>query len=112
MACVPLIAALPTQGLAQRQPEADAFLTGNQLYSYCNSELSNMRTHCLGYIEGAVDSVPPSSGGKTFFCVPKGVEAGQMRDVVVGYLRNHAESRHQLAAYLVLMALQQAYPCR
>jgi hypothetical protein len=44
-------------------------------------------------------------------CMAPNVKSGQLRDVVVKYLRDHPEKRHLGAANLVSLALQGAFPC-
>jgi hypothetical protein len=58
---------------------------------------------------GVFDSV--STGG-TPLCGWDGVTAQQLRDIVVQYLYTHPADRHERANYLVVRALQAAFPCR
>ncbi len=41
-----------------------------------------------------------------------GVTNGQVRDVVVKYLKDHPEERHFLASILAVKALSKAFPCK
>jgi hypothetical protein len=45
-------------------------------------------------------------------CVPDGVSAGQLVEVVKKWLREHPENWHYGADSLVAAALQEAFPCR
>jgi hypothetical protein len=47
-------------------------------------------------------------------CVPrdKGVSQQQVRDIVVGYLRDHPELRLYSASSIASRALQEAFPCK
>jgi hypothetical protein len=48
------------------------------------------------------------------FCVPQGnsgVRTDQLLDVVLLYLRDHPETRHQPAPALVINALKEKSPC-
>jgi hypothetical protein len=62
---------------------------------------------CLGYILGAADAL--QSAHK--ICIPKGVEAAQVLDVVKLYIRQHPEVRHYSASHLVVTALNEKFSC-
>jgi hypothetical protein len=92
------LAASPVMG-------ATHFLTGEALYKLCTSPSAAQQGECLGYLEGIVDAGDNELPGAN--CVPPGVKSGQVRDVVVTYLRDHAaKDRHLLRAdFLVRMAV-------
>ena len=74
--------------------------TGNTLLEACESKDEFQQAFCLGYIAGASDV--DGMDGATFperrrSCVAESVTNGQVRDVVVKYLREHPEERHVLA---------------
>ena len=85
-----------------------SFRTGNQLLDECQTDPSSPKlAACLGYIMGFVDAL---EGGHSF-CADVGVTAEQFKDVVKFYLRDHPETRHLPAADLVIVALQEKFPC-
>ena len=87
---------------------AAAFVTGNDLYSWCKDENATyLDGACLGFIEGRWDL----AGGLGLICGEKGVTGRQVRDVVFRYLQIKPEIRHQPAASLVLQAVHDAFPC-
>jgi len=45
-------------------------------------------------------------------CIPASSQAGQLKDIVVKYLRDHPETRHFEAYALVYVALGQAFNCK
>ena len=98
--------------------------TGNTLLEHCESgdkqdgdlQINAMKAGlCFGYIEGAADILAFDAAAfpnRRLECTPKEVTRGQERDVVVKYLRDHPEERHESAALLVLHALTTAFPCK
>jgi hypothetical protein len=90
-----------------------AYETGNELYTWCTTAASE--AHCLSYILGVSDTISSYQGlklAKTIVCAPKGVTGGQIRDVVVNYLKAHPEERHTSASSSILVALSEVWPCR
>ena len=97
------------------EARAAAFEDGNELFQNCQSDEEPEGTKqgdasrglCLGYVLGAYDA-----GGKNYaICVPVGVTAAQVKDVVRHWLQSHPEKRHLPAAGLVLDALLEKFPC-
>lgn len=87
------------------------FKTGSVLYDDCQGN-NNLKMYCLGYIIGITDmlSALHTMGAlEDRPCIPVGVNAGDVRDVVVKFLREHPESRHLTAASLAAIALRSAY---
>ena len=86
------------------------FQSGNDLLRDCEAQ----RPACVAYIEGALDMWV---NGQTFgrsrkiVCLAPGVEAGQLRDIVIQWLNTHPEDRHLEASGLVIIAAAQAFPC-
>lgn len=60
----------------------------------------------IGYVKGVAEA-----GGDVMFCIPKGVQFGQIMDIVGQYLEQHPERRHMRALYIVTIALDKAFPC-
>jgi hypothetical protein len=44
-------------------------------------------------------------------CIPKGVDATQLRDVAIEHLRMNAKDRHMAATILAAEAFYKAWPC-
>ena len=93
------------------------FKSGNALHADCQSKIDTLnRAVCYGYIMGVVDSRPKD--GKTAkildwpYCVPGGVNGGQITDTVIKWLTNNPEKRHFVAASLIIAALSEAFPCK
>jgi hypothetical protein len=75
---------------------------------------------CLFYLNGFVTGVNYGTGFAEErtkqrvpapFCIPKGVETGQLTKIVLKYIRNNPETAHLPTARLITNALGQAYPC-
>jgi hypothetical protein len=86
-----------------------AFVSGNGLLKECNKGFGPANgglghgsyMACVYYVKGASDM---DDG-----CTPKNSTAGQARDIVFNFLNDHPELRHHRAAYLVKLALDEAY---
>ena len=83
-----------------------SFDTGNSLLRECQDD--SMVLACTGYITGATDLMAFTSYP---ICVPKGVDRGQLRDIVVKDLVAHPEGRQSPAGLLIIKALGDAFPC-
>lgn len=105
-----IAAAYPTDGRAQGH-----FATGNTLLRECEGNRLNQPS-CLAYMSGLADGLAllfelhPQSSIRA--CVPDKVTVSQIRDVVLKYLREKPEDRHEAASTLGLLALVGAFPCK
>lgn len=119
LALAMLAATAPTHAHAE-------FRSGNDVYRYCTRTDTNYdRIYqdfmCLAYIQGAHDGLEAGAYHVTYranlnedyliVCVPEGVEVGQIKEIVVDYLRSHPADRNLSAAILVYAALAEVYPC-
>ena len=132
LAIVALLLAFGAVSLAQETPPwatkgYHVLVDGNQLYADCQVAEKTVRKtgkdietdsnagndlfaagRCWGYIMGVVDSIPAGEG----FEPDAEVKGSQYVDVVLAYLRDHPESRHQPAHFLTRYALTQAFPAK
>ena len=85
-------------------------VSGNELYSRCiHGPSTPQYVACLAYVEGTVDAL---SVDKTI-CLPEShVTTGQVKDIIVNYLRDHPQNRHNSASLLAAIALNEAFPCK
>ena len=100
--------------------------TGKDIYEACvqavialdgSGEYDNHRFGvCAGYIAGIVDfhTVARTVESLPFdmFCLPKNISTAQVIREVTRYLEANPDKLHDLAAYLVVLALHETYPCR
>lgn len=83
------------------------FDDGNALLRICSRP--DAPGMCLGQIAGHYDMMIAVG----FRCSnAKEVEKGQVRDVVLKYLRDHPAKRHQPSASLTIAAMTDAFDCR
>ena len=96
-----------------------AFMSGTDLVENCKAftakgAVIGRDTLCYAYIAGVTDShiatrmgeeLPPS------FCLPDQTNTTQLVLVVKKYLDEHPEKLYLDASSLVLLALNEAYPC-
>jgi hypothetical protein len=86
------------------------FMTGNELLSVCDSSSDA----CTAYVMGVVDmGVLAQLFGQSplAICVPHGVIAKQVEDIVIRSVREHPQNQQAGAASLILFALRQTWPC-
>jgi hypothetical protein len=87
---------------------------GNELLDAC-SRTDYLRFLCMGYVTGVRDGGELHFGPDVTwrkFCSPSNVLNGQLVDVVVTYLRAHPDRRQVSAQTIVLLAFNEAWPCR
>ena len=104
---------------------ANYVFTGGDIYESCIHAVKGLdRTAayddhrfgvCAGYIAGIVDfhtvATTVESLPVDMFCLPKNITTAQVIRDVTGYLEKNPQKHHDLAAYLVILALQDSYPC-
>jgi hypothetical protein len=94
----------PASGFSQEVP---GFASGNSL---------SASVYCHAYIQGASDAVQTTARALHMeygpFCLPREIQAGQITDVVINYLRTHPEEQHYSAADEVSLALMTTFPCK
>jgi len=96
------------------------FTSGNRLWDACQAnDKANVNDavkaiFCTSYILGAAETFQAlhEANQVTYYCVPSGVENGQVEDVVKLYLRDHPETRQKSAPTLVMLALKEKFPCQ
>jgi hypothetical protein len=83
-------------------------MSGSQLLAACDASTDA----CAAYVMGVIDLADFAKlSGQMGICVPHGVIAKQLDDIVVRVLREHPEDRQAGAAALVLLAVSHAWPC-
>ena len=89
-----------------------AYKTGNDIYASCSDTSSRFEDgYCFGYIVGATDVLIGSRSGQ-LVCLPEGVNAQQLVDVVMKYLRDTPELRERSAGSITRDALVKAFQCK
>ena len=88
--------------------EVGYFRDGNALYRECTSTDTEDSASCVAYVVGVVDSFTFTSRQ---VCLPKGVQGGQVRDLVVNFLRERPEMRQYSAPSLITPLVKRVWPC-
>jgi len=83
------------------------FYTGNELLAKLDADSVVERAIGLGYVIGVSDM-----GDGIVHCPPNHVTAGQVRDMVRGYLVRNPAERHLSADVLVNKILKATWPCK
>jgi Ssp1 endopeptidase immunity protein Rap1a len=113
--CAILLGLLLSQSISS-QDKAPDITHGNGLLQACTDEgpLADLNNaFCKGYLEGAREGLALLQKDKNtgpYFCEPEEATLGQVRDIVVKYLRDNPEHRHEVSIVLVYRALQKAWP--
>ncbi len=94
----------PSSGFSQ---SAGTFADGNRVYTLCSSTDGMELNYCAGYVAGMTDGVVRTGHA----CVPAEVTVQQAVDVVIKYLRDHAEQRQYPAWFAGRTALELRFPC-
>jgi Rap1a immunity proteins len=82
---------------------------GNELLTECTAQDTTLQM-CIAYIRGArdmLDALQLAGSGQR--CIPQLATLGQVKDVVVRYLRQHPEERHYWRATLIIAAVREAW---
>jgi hypothetical protein len=97
--------------------------SGSNLIEHCRQVAKIQRkeqadefdaTECISFISGVVDGGQfAAKGDRRLFpvCFPPDVDGNQMAKIIVKYGDDHPEKLNNGAAYIVINALQQAFPC-
>ena len=105
------LAGVPMTGASAVTVMRHSYISGNELHMWCQND--NLDP-CAAYILGVTDTVSLNGGTTAGWrvCKPlEGVIIGQVRDIIIAFLKAHPEKRHGGAANLVVQALAEAFPC-
>jgi hypothetical protein len=106
-------------GLAQAQEHSPldgmSGLRGSHLLSVCERD-DKLTGFCLVYIIGFSDGymIGDLDSGRSQdknFCLPKGIQGAQKIRVVEKYLKDNPNSLHHGAGILIILALEENFPC-
>lgn len=83
------------------------FIDGNQLMGNTESQTPAERTFAIGFVTGVVDAMQ-----NEIVCVPDRVTVKQVVDISKAHLQQNPSIRHKPAAYIVLKAVSEVWPCK
>jgi opacity protein-like surface antigen len=89
-----------------------AGIDGNKLTQLCTGEDS---AYCAAYVRAAADTIrfwQYVQPDVMTACIPVQADAKQIVDVVMKYLRDSPQDRHNAGAVIVAMAAMNAWPCK
>lgn len=106
-------------------------IDGNTVYGACKATSDIQQGFCVGWMLGQIEGssmgafivlnqlgeydtaadVNPVINLFLGRCIPDTASNQQLQDVVVRYLEQHPETRHQPARLLASLALGEAFPC-
>jgi len=92
----------------------DTAISGNDFLEWCTSTPKPSEFICVGYLLGTVEMillVHEIGTDAAFPCLPDNVIVRQYKDIVVRWLKDHPELRHEGALTAVILALKEAFPC-
>lgn len=107
-ASLALLASVPNSAKAN-------FINGNELHDWCQSKGEGERTLCMGFVMGVVDMIQSGQKHSTLTsdtCFPDALKGGQVVDVAKKWLVDNPQHRHFVASDLVMVAMEQAFPCK
>jgi hypothetical protein len=84
---------------------ATYFDTGNKLFEFCTE---GDRIKCLATVSGGWDMMTALG----YECQDKGVQRGQIADVVTKYMRENPHERHLPASFLIVLAGEKFFGCK
>jgi hypothetical protein len=90
------------------------FTTGNDVLRACASEKATVAIGCASYLVGMAqmsDFYGRLDGSRQTVCLPESPTNGQLRDVVLEYVKAHPATRHLPSEALALSAYHEAFPC-
>jgi len=95
-------------GLASAAHAASAYKGGNELFAECSSLGDQFdQGICYGFIVGVTDAMLVNNVA----CIPKSVQVGQVRSVVINALTADPVHRDAAAVDLVADAIAKAWKC-
>lgn len=120
---------LQTQSFSQTSQGEVPWTSGNAFVRLCSVAAKDVHTveesrnniACVSFVKGVVQGVEDVAEytqaltGKeplSPFCVPDGVENGQMVSITLGFVRNHPENADLPTSTLIIGALGTAFPCK
>ncbi|MFZ4382868.1 MAG: Rap1a/Tai family immunity protein, partial [Sandarakinorhabdus sp.] len=113
-----LIIAFLAFSMLSASATAGYFQDGNKLYRVCTAEKGEASyfqdiAFCTGYIAGVIDQIELSSEytkNSSQACTPENATQGQLRDILIKYLRNNPEKRNLAGSTLVVLSMLEAFP--
>jgi len=99
-----------------RAAGVQGFVSGRVLARWCQGTTRLDTEACLSYLRGIFDTLealrlPRRAGGAVEICIPPEVAITQLRTEFARYAATRPERLPDQAAFLVLAALRERFPC-
>ncbi len=85
------------------------FYTGNDLIRWY--KIDNY-TGIYGYLAGVIDEYSTEPNNKKIICIPEATEIQQISQITYNYLQKNPTQWAWNGAFIVWLALIEAYPCK
>ncbi len=82
-------------------------ITGNELLASLENKEPGIQLYGIGFVTAIADITR-----NTLQCSPALSTYGQVKDVVIKYMKENPETRHLEAFYIVSDALRKIWPCK
>ena len=90
---------------------ADNYMTGRDLQKFCTSKFNTDYGYCVGFVTGVADIALVSPIGGIKPCHKTSIKSQQLVDIVMNYIKNNPEIKRKPARFVILSALNNAFPC-
>ena len=89
--------------------------SGRGLLEDCEDAGSNFNSgYCLGFIHGmcSMHDYAARKYSARLYCAPDEVTNGQVRRIIIKFLKDHPNRLHETDLILAVDALREAFPCK
>lgn len=100
------------QTVASQKYDPLAFDTGNDVYFACTSQDTVYMVACRSFISGVTIGYGVTSDAEKTIKIPDEATHQQIYDVVINFITQHPEKRHQTSVALIVRALHDAWPAK
>jgi hypothetical protein len=87
------------------------FVSGNQLYYSCKSNVMVELADCIGFVSAVADFLEMSGLYGKKACIPMTVTRGQLKDIVVHWSDKDPKLRALPGETIAAAAITDAFPC-
>ena len=90
--------------------DAKAYTSGNLMFQTCTqSQHSVDKAECISWVMGAMEMMIFSN--KELFACWRSTSGFQARDILINYMKNNPQNRHESTVKLLVLAMNKAIPC-
>ncbi len=94
------------------QAGTNSLLEGTDVWNNCADPRTDQAAMwCQGFTAGVVDGLSFPNPEAIWNCIPAGVTASQLQEILVDFLEDNPTDRHLPVAALAVLAFTEAWPC-